>query len=600
MAARAPEELTGLPAAYARLNHGQREAVDSQVDTVVLAGPGSGKTETLAVKAALVLTEVESPRGLACITYTRSAAQEIRSRVTQLGVRPGYRLVAGTLHSFCLRQILRPYAALVGEPDLAKREVMGKRAADLHLKDAEQTIGASVSAVDLQVIRGLVVVDGDLSDFSERQVEVAEHFVSTMADAKVIDFDGMVYEALRLVQDYPIVRELTAARFPWLLVDEYQDLGPALHVLVQALRGSGEIKVFAVGDPDQTIMQFTGADSDYIESLEKDGYHPVILPFNYRCAPNIVRAAAGALTVERDYEPDPERSDEGEVLALEVPGGMAAQMAKVVNEVLPSYLQRFEAHEIAILYTGKGWYLDQIVAALRSAEIPFSLERDERFAQLGEIVGWLQRCAQWSIDAWAERQGRFRPLADDLRELLIEVGHPAGQTSLAAAEFLYPLIEEPVDPDMLLADWLSTFVGALGLDDLLKKSPHRAQDLEALSELLDVVRRRNAGLLVQAFAGPIRRPGRIVVTTYHSSKGREFDAVILPGLQDGIIPSAWRPRGRSWQFENIDHALKRFYVAVTRARHSLALVWSPIAENRFGDPGEWSRSRFVDAVLDQL
>jgi DNA helicase-2/ATP-dependent DNA helicase PcrA len=600
VAARAFEELTGLPAAYARLDSGQREAVNSVTDTVVLAGPGSGKTETLAVKAAMALLDVPAPRGVACITYTRSAAQEIRNRVAELGVRPGRRLVARTLHSFCLREIIRPYAALVGEPELARRDVMTKSEAGVHLADACETKGATVSEPELQVMRGLAVADEDLSDFSAAQINVMEYYISTMADAGVIDFDGMIHEALRLAQEYPIVVELTAARFPWLLVDEYQDLGPSLHVLVQTLRTSDEITVFAVGDPDQTIMQFTGADSDYIESLEAAGYRAVRLPINYRCAPSIVRAAAGALERQRGYKAAPKRTDDGEVLPLEVDGGMAEQMQTVVDELLPSLLKRFKAHEIAILYTGKGWYADRIVEALQSADIPFSLERDVRFSQLGETIGWLQRCAQWSIDAWSERQGRFRQLADDLREYLVDAEHPAGKTSLAAAEFLYPLLEEPVDPDTLLADWLGQFVTALQLDEILKRGAVHAQEREALAELLLAVRKKHAGLPIQAFAGPIRRPGRIVVTTYHSSKGREFDAVILPGLQDGIMPSAWKPRGGYWRFDRVDNDLKLFYVALTRARHSLALLWSPSGENRFGDPHEWPRSRFIDAVLEQL
>jgi DNA helicase-2/ATP-dependent DNA helicase PcrA len=160
------------------------------------------------------------------------------------------------------------------------------------------------------------------------------------------------------------------------------------------------------------------------------------------------------------------------------------------------------------------------------------------------------------------------------------------------------LLEEPIDPDTPLRDWLPAFVDALGLDDLLERASIHAQDAEALTDLLDVVRTRD-GLVVQDFAGPVRRPGRVVVTTYHSSKGRQFDAVILPGLQDGVMPSAWKQAGR-WQFSDIEDQRKLFYVGMTRARHTLALLWSPRGENVFGDPNEWPRSRFLEDVLAQL
>lgn len=600
MAARAPEELTGLPAACARLNDGQREAVDSASSTVVIAGPGSGKTETLAIKAAMLLQEIPAPCGLACITYTRAAAREIRGRVIELGVRPGRRLVAGTLHSFCLREILRPYAALVGRPDLAQREVVGSKAAARVLTQANAKAGAAVSGVDLQVMRRGSVAGEELDDrFSQPKIAAMTGYEALLANNNVIDFDGMIHEALRLARQHPVIVELTAARFPWLLVDEYQDLGAPLHVLVQTLRDSGEVEIFAVGDPDQTILQFTGADAEYIEALEKTGYHAVVLPINYRCAPSIVVAAAAALQRDRGYEPDPRREGDGEIIRREVDGGMREQSQAVVADLLPFLFKRFKPEEIAILYTGKGWYADQIVGALRDGDIVYSLERDTRFSQLGEIVGWLQRCAQWSIDAWSERQGRFRDLADDLCDYLVDAGHPAGRTALAAAEFLFPLLEEPVDPEAPLAEWLGGFIDALGLQDILTLGKVHAQDEEALADLVDGIRTDEA-LVVQDFAGPIRRPGRIVVTTYHSSKGREFDAVILPGLQDGVIPSAWKRRGGGWQFSNIDDQRKLFYVGMTRARHTLALLWSPLGENRFGDPDEWPRSRFVDVILEQL
>ena len=90
-----------------------------------------------------------------------------------------------------------------------------------------------------------------------------------------------------------------------------------------------------------------------------------------------------------------------------------------------------------------------------------------------------------------------------------------------------------------------------------------------------------------------------MVTTYHSAKGREFDAVILPGLQDGIIPRARKSGGR-WRLTNVDHAQKLFYVGVTRARHSLTLLWSRKAEDAYGDAAAWPPSRFLKPVLEQL
>ena len=503
MASRTVKELGAFAAAYARLNDGQREAVDAQASTVVIAGPGSGKTETLAVKAALLLQDIPSPCGIACIAYTRSAAREVGKRVHELGVRPGRRFVAGTLHAFCLRQVVQPYARLVGETALAERTVIGARATSPILRAANTACRARLTSVDLQVIRRASAAGEALEDrFTPADMATASRYDEILAERGLLDFDAMIHQALRVVQENAVVVELIAARFPWLLVDEYQDLGAPLHVLVQTLRDSGGVEVFAVGDPEQTILQFTGADSLHLESLEALGYRSVLLPINYRCAPTIVRAVAAASGRKRDFLPDPQRDDPGEVVPLEVEGGFVEQMELVVAEVLPELLARYEAHEVAIFYTGIGWYADQIIRELDEAGMAYSLERDARFSQFGEVVSWLQGCAQWSIDAWAERQGRFRDLASQLHEYLADAGHPSGRTQLATAEFLYPLLESAEDPGTQLSVWLDGLVSALELDDVLKKGRLHSQDVEALADLAALAH-KNSDLSLQDFAGPV-------------------------------------------------------------------------------------------------
>lgn len=125
---------------------------------------------------------------------------------------------------------------------------------------------------------------------------VAESFEDGLLKEGLIDFEGMVTTALELITRHAWIRDLLAARFPWLLVDEYQDLGGPLHQIVTTLANGGAIKVFAVGDPDQTIYDFTGANPKYLEALTgRRDFEQIRLKFNYRSGQRLIDASQAAL-----------------------------------------------------------------------------------------------------------------------------------------------------------------------------------------------------------------------------------------------------------------------------------------------------------------
>ena len=256
---------------------------------MVLAGPGSGKTATLAVKAAhLLVDRVAAPQGVACVTYSNDSVRELSGRLLAMGARPGRRLFSGTVHSFCRNRILRPFAHL--RPDLVPRDrrVIAARERRGLLRDALTAEGLA-DQLDwfdstLRRIRHARALDEPLDEFDEREVRVAEHFEEQLADERLTDFDAMVLDALKLIDAVALVREILVARFPWIAVDEYQDLGGPLHGIVKQLRTAGA-KIFAVGDPDQTLYEFNGADPRYLQELVDDpGFRCVPLRFNYRRA----------------------------------------------------------------------------------------------------------------------------------------------------------------------------------------------------------------------------------------------------------------------------------------------------------------------------
>lgn len=595
-----------LQEAYTRLNCKQREAVDWPQSAVVLAGPGSGKTDTLAVKAAKLLTEkVRAPQGVACITYTRAAAQEIRDRVAALGVRPERRFFTGTVHSFCLQVILGPCADLVGEPNLRRPKLATQAVVRQLTADAMEQVGVRGKAQywgpTLQSIRRGLDCGANLAEqFSEQDVEAAKIYVQSLKAAGLFDFDGLVHEALRITREHPRVSDLVGSAFPWLLVDEYQDLGGSLHRLVQTLREDGGVRVLAVGDPDQTIFQFTGADPRFLHELVSSGCQEVQLQLNYRSGPSLIRAATGALGAERGYQSDPKRlAPDGQVRSLDVDGGLRGQAQAVAANVVPDLLSRYPAEEIAILYRQKGAARDALLAALDAQGTAYSIEQDERFDTWSPVVNWLQRVLQYATEYEVLPPLRFRDLSDELRDLLVATNRLDGRTDLSAAVALsVSLGNIELSADSSLPEVIERLVNEFDLVRALELSPGREQELEALNALLRKLRASGSLWTVRDFCGPVRQVGKVVVTNYHSSKGRQFDAVVTPFMHEGFLPSArWRP----WKVEQVQADRDRllFYVGFTRARHEVVMLSSSSGSgvDPYGQPARLPRSRFVAEVV---
>src|SRR5882724_1749764 len=279
--------MRDLSQEFERLNESQRKAVQADGNVVVMAGPGSGKTATLVVKLVYLKSEVVSPpAGIACITFNNDAVREIKDRLIELGVYANRSLFVGTVHSFCLNCIVRPYAALV-----SSRYRNGFNVADA--EEANHLLDIAINRnlpetkpefyrVTMTRYRRARFCNEDISGFDDRNEKVLSDYEQALNGQKLIDFEGMVGLALQLIRGHSWIRGLLSARFSWLAVDEYQDLGGPLHAIVTALIDAG-INVFAVGDPDQTIYDFTGADPKYLQALsERPDFTTVRLKFNYR------------------------------------------------------------------------------------------------------------------------------------------------------------------------------------------------------------------------------------------------------------------------------------------------------------------------------
>lgn len=589
---------------FRRLNRQQNRAVKRRQNTVVLAGPGSGKTATLVVKAAYLLAEIiDAPRGLACITYNNEAAAEFRRRLESLGIKSSSRIFLGTVHSFCLNAIIRPLAPLVNST-AADLQVVGEAKASELLSKAAGQVGPEAHPYDLREtitrLRSRIMCGEDYSGFGDVDLEILDRYYRLLKSEKLLDFEGIVEQALDLVRKHKWARDLLAARFPWVLVDEYQDLGGPLHRIVEAMAAAG-IRIFAVGDPDQSIYDFAGAEPAYLTSLsENANFGTVRLKFNYRSGQRLIAASQAALAPAepRGYEPNPENQDQGEVLFFK--GRSIDDHAKViVDQVIPELVARkIPFEEIAIFYKRKGDFLNQLVVALKDSGAPFLLEKHDRYPRT-RLTRWLQQAISAGLQL-----AKGEPTDIDLsemesvyRSIRAEAGATESSLSLEDRIDLFEVVLGLGRAERSLGDGLEFVDRKLRLSATL--SAARA-DLFGDQETWRVLKQETtphgalAAYTLVEFSVDGRVEGKITLTTHHSSKGRQFTAVLIPELVQEVFPAA------PWIEKKLKEERRLFYVAFTRAKKLVALVYGDTYTKRNGTAKQSGVSQFVREVHKRL
>lgn len=332
-----------LDAWISDLNPKQREAYKFNGHCAVMAGPGSGKTRVLVARVARLLVQrISGPRGVACVTFNNEAVREMRKRLAQLGLVADKRLFIGTVHSFCMACIVGPFGNLFRDDIPLRVTVASTRQRRETLQRALDTLnlGGRTEDWELQFDRYRRTHPlRDTKHWNEdpEMVRLIEAYEKQLRLQGILDFDDMVLIALDLIRRQQFVRHALEARFPFLVVDEYQDLGYPLHLIVRLIMRGTNIEVFAVGDPDQSIYGFAGADPKYLRDLANDtSVHRIELEMNYRCAQRIIDGSQVALAPEEPHRYVSARHNaDGELIFLECPEGLAQQAHTIATQIVP-------------------------------------------------------------------------------------------------------------------------------------------------------------------------------------------------------------------------------------------------------------------------
>ena len=628
-------DLTGL-------NPQQREAVThGDGPLLVLAGAGSGKTRVITYRIGWLIGERGiHPANILAVTFTNKAANEMLSRVERLVPNIGARPWIGTFHSTSLR-MLRRYADRLGFTksfavyDTADQMTLVRRCMrELQMNDEAfppRSILSRISNAKNELIGPAEYEKENLDFFGSRVAEVYRLYQKRLKEFDAMDFDDLIGNYVQLLEKNEDIRNELHERFQHLLIDEYQDTNRAQYVLIKLLAGPRG-NIVAVGDEDQSIYRFRGADINNILNFERDfpGAKIVKLEQNYRSTGNILDAATGVVSnnVARKGKTLFTESGSGDPVRI-VTCSTDREEAQFVIERINALRSRLNLSDFAVLFRTNAQSRPFEEELLR-ANMPYSVVGGVKFyerAEIKDVLAFLRLALRpydtpsiervinvpsrgigdtttRALDAEAASQGisLWNAIEGDL-------GFLPARASKAVREFreiVHDLQRASSNPPPEFLDYLLL---RTGYRRMLQES-RDVQDesrLQNIDELLNSAREfteQNANPTLADYLDSLtlisdldryQAEKGVTLMTLHAAKGLEFKVVFLAGMEEGILPHSQSLE----QSDEIEEERRLCYVGMTRAREQLYCLH---ARERYmrGQSREQSPSSFLREIPEAV
>ena len=630
------------------LNKEQQQAVQhTEGPLLILAGAGSGKTKVLTVRIAHLLAQGVNPYEILAITFTNKAAKEMKSRVEGLVGDVANRIWLSTFHSFCAKFLRFELDNFLGYNsnftiyDTSDSQAVIKAALKaLNLDDKYYPVGAMIAAISDAKNKLLFASDfrKQARDFYQQKVaDVYEYYERELRKNNALDFDDLLLVAVKLLQSNEAVLDKYSKRFRYVMIDEYQDTNHAQYLLAKLLASHWK-NIAVVGDADQSIYAWRGADIQNILDFEKDYPNCISIKLeqNYRST-KIILDAANAVIENNEGRPKKNLwTDKTEGAKIQhFTAQSEHEEAAFIGDTIA---KKHDIHgvpygDMAILYrtNAQSRVLEE---ALIKRALPYIMVGGTKFydrKEIKDVLAYLRvlynpfddlsllriiNVPKRSIGATtvAKLQDYARANGTSLFMTLTQlhlVDSIKGKTKEKLEEFgilIFTLVAEMEDRTVL--DILESILDRTGYLAQLEEStdPQDQARAENIGELLSVAKDfqdTNPSGTVEDFLEQValvndvdsfeQEESKVTLMTLHAAKGLEFPIVFLGGLEEGLFPHSRTLMNP----EEIEEERRLAYVGITRAENEL-YISNATTRTVFGRTSSYLPSRFIDEIPEEL
>ena len=630
------------------LNKEQQQAVQhTEGPLLILAGAGSGKTKVLTVRVAYLLAQGVNPYEILAITFTNKAAKEMKSRVEGLVGDVANRIWLSTFHSFCAKFLRFEIDSFLGYNsnftiyDTSDSQAVIKAALKaLNLDDKYYPVGAMIAAISDAKNKLLFASDfrKQARDFYQQKVaDVYEYYERELRKNNALDFDDLLLVAVKLLQSNATVLDKYSHRFRYVMIDEYQDTNHAQYLLARLLASHWK-NITVVGDADQSIYAWRGADIQNILDFEKDypNCTSIKLEQNYRST-KIILDAANAVIDNNEGRPEKNLwTDKTEGAKIQhFTAQSEHEEAAFIGDTIA---KKHDIHDVpygdmAILYrtNAQSRVLEE---ALIKRALPYTMVGGTKFydrKEIKDVLAYLRvlynpfddlsllriiNVPKRSIGATtvAKLQEYARANGTSLFMTLTQlhlIDSIKGKTKEKLEEFgilIFTLVSEMENRTVL--DILESILDRTGYLAQLEEStdPQDQARAENIGELLSVAKDfqdTNPSGTVEDFLEQValvndvdsfeQEESKVTLMTLHAAKGLEFPIVFLCGLEEGLFPHSRTLMNP----EEIEEERRLAYVGITRAEKEL-YISNATTRTVFGRTSSYLPSRFIDEIPEEL
>ena len=577
---------------------------------LVVSGPGSGKTRVLTYRVAFLIESGLAPEKIMAVTFTNKAAREMVNRLEKVVGKKVKKLWVGTFHSICLR-ILRKEAERLGykkdfrvldEEDSLR--ILKNVLLELNLDRGKDWLLDTAKAISLYKNKLILPADAD-----NEITDIYQAYQDMLYKNSLMDFDDLLLNVVLLFQKNEDVLKRWQRKFKYILVDEYQDTNHVQYLLVKILSEKHR-NLFVVGDPDQGIYGWRGADISNILSFEKDYPDALVIKMeqNYRSTKEIVHAANELMTYSSETIPKEiwTKNHHGEKIEVHELRDEAAEAVFIAKKIVT---QGYNFKDVAILVRTHAASA-RIQQVLARAKIPYRVVSGVSFygrKEVKDMLAYLRLIYNNDDDEAFLRIVNMpaRGIGEKTVAKLAAVAKERGISLFKAIDYVelskknmeslkgFKKLIRSLKRVSFGADLVEAIYIRSGYLDMLRRD-NEISRLENLVELQGIVD-EHKGEKIEEFLDYVTllsdsdftECDAVKVMTCHAAKGLEFPVVFIAGLNDGILPHYL-----SLMEDNLEEERRLLYVAITRAMEKLYLTYTKF-RYQAGRPTAAAPSRFL-------